>query len=415
MTKKLQAILEAEGLSALLGKFNAQGVTDSILGELTDSDLKELGVDKLGERKRLLSVFASAAEITGSSEANEVKTSADPQNQAPGVAESRSLSNSALPSSPPIEPSRNMVCIPSGICISEESGLTELPVNEFMMSEFRITVSEWREVYDWAMNNDFKFRSAEDFEHELLDTMVPDFRIFDDENELRCARENFKALLADQRKLGKSELDAKQIAYRSVLLDKGCGRGEGVFSSVIKVNWFDVIAWCNAKSLREGLQPVYLWGGENSQPHYKTHYSGQRLHHPIAYDTVTSGYRLPTALEWVYVAANGVPDTGSRSPLDPNLLGVYEMPISKPTYKDCYDDPGGVMDWLWDCSIHHDTIGCDSRQTSSARPSGVHAMNDSIKCSFHTVRNSKPKGESKPKGGLFGFLKTGAGRTLIFH
>ena len=51
MTEKLQSILEAERLSSLLDKFNEQGVTDSILGDLTDSDLKELGVDKLGERK----------------------------------------------------------------------------------------------------------------------------------------------------------------------------------------------------------------------------------------------------------------------------------------------------------------------------------------------------------------------------
>ena len=57
MTEKLQAILEAEGLSCLLDKFNEQGVTDSILGDLTDSDLKELGVDRLGERKRLLAAF----------------------------------------------------------------------------------------------------------------------------------------------------------------------------------------------------------------------------------------------------------------------------------------------------------------------------------------------------------------------
>jgi len=60
MTEKLQAILEAEGLSALLGKFNDQGVTDSILGDLTDSDLKELGIDKLGERKRLLAAFGKS-------------------------------------------------------------------------------------------------------------------------------------------------------------------------------------------------------------------------------------------------------------------------------------------------------------------------------------------------------------------
>jgi BspA type Leucine rich repeat region (6 copies)/SAM domain (Sterile alpha motif) len=60
MTDKIQSILEAEGLSALLGKFNEQGVTDSILSDLTDSDLKELGVEKLGERKRLLAAFGKS-------------------------------------------------------------------------------------------------------------------------------------------------------------------------------------------------------------------------------------------------------------------------------------------------------------------------------------------------------------------
>ena len=73
MTEKLQSILEAEGLASLLDKFNEQGVTDSILGDLTDSDLKELGVDKLGERKRLLAQFgksgggAVAASVAGES------------------------------------------------------------------------------------------------------------------------------------------------------------------------------------------------------------------------------------------------------------------------------------------------------------------------------------------------------------
>lgn len=57
MTEKLSSILKAEGLDQLLSKFTDQGVTDSILGDLTDADLKELGVEKLGERKRLLAAF----------------------------------------------------------------------------------------------------------------------------------------------------------------------------------------------------------------------------------------------------------------------------------------------------------------------------------------------------------------------
>lgn len=57
MVEKLQSILEAEGLTSHLSKFTDQGVTDSILGDLTDADLKDLGIEKLGERKRLLAAF----------------------------------------------------------------------------------------------------------------------------------------------------------------------------------------------------------------------------------------------------------------------------------------------------------------------------------------------------------------------
>jgi len=60
MTSALETILEAEGLSALLSKFTEQGVTDSILADLTDGDLKDLGIEKLGERKRLLAVFGKS-------------------------------------------------------------------------------------------------------------------------------------------------------------------------------------------------------------------------------------------------------------------------------------------------------------------------------------------------------------------
>jgi len=83
MTEKLQSILEAEGLSALLGKFNEQGVTDSILGDLTDSDLKELGIDKLGERKRLLAAFGKSG--GGSTAAVSVVEESAPQGGSSGA------------------------------------------------------------------------------------------------------------------------------------------------------------------------------------------------------------------------------------------------------------------------------------------------------------------------------------------
>ena len=35
------------------------------------------------------------------------------------------------------------------------------------------------------------------------------------------------------------------------------GAGKGDTHPVQKVSWYDVVKWCNAKSEREGLTPVY--------------------------------------------------------------------------------------------------------------------------------------------------------------
>jgi predicted RND superfamily exporter protein len=68
MTDKLQTILQAEGLDHLIPKLLEQGVVDSMLPDLSESDLKSLGVDKLGERKRLL------AALTATRSANEAQS-----------------------------------------------------------------------------------------------------------------------------------------------------------------------------------------------------------------------------------------------------------------------------------------------------------------------------------------------------
>ena len=74
MTERLTSILQAEGLEHLLTNFTEQGVTDSILAELSDADMKELGVDKLGERKRLLAAFKGYASIEKVAEVSPVSS-----------------------------------------------------------------------------------------------------------------------------------------------------------------------------------------------------------------------------------------------------------------------------------------------------------------------------------------------------
>jgi TPR repeat protein len=58
-TTSLVNTLNSLGLEAYLENFIEQGIDDSLLPDLSDDDLKALGVAKLGDRKKLLNSFAS--------------------------------------------------------------------------------------------------------------------------------------------------------------------------------------------------------------------------------------------------------------------------------------------------------------------------------------------------------------------
>jgi TPR repeat protein len=53
----LEIALKSQGLSALISEFQNQGIDDGVLRDLEDKDLIDLGVTKLGDRKRLLKTF----------------------------------------------------------------------------------------------------------------------------------------------------------------------------------------------------------------------------------------------------------------------------------------------------------------------------------------------------------------------
>ena len=59
MIIRLISILRETDCLHLLPAFRAEGVEDGLLGKLTDRDLRLLGVDRLGDRMRLLAAFAS--------------------------------------------------------------------------------------------------------------------------------------------------------------------------------------------------------------------------------------------------------------------------------------------------------------------------------------------------------------------
>lgn len=63
MATKLELILNQLALKGLYPLFRREKIDDSLLNGLTDADLREIGIAKLGDRKRLLAAFSNSSQI----------------------------------------------------------------------------------------------------------------------------------------------------------------------------------------------------------------------------------------------------------------------------------------------------------------------------------------------------------------
>jgi hypothetical protein len=122
MIKTITKVLERENLKEYMPLFEGEGITDDILDTLTDKDLDDLGIKKLGERRRILLGFAEG--ISGQFDMNIMTTVA-------------------------------------GGVLPEESEFKRKKVEAFRIGKYPVTQMEWDRVRLWGLAHGFKMESGE--------------------------------------------------------------------------------------------------------------------------------------------------------------------------------------------------------------------------------------------------------------
>jgi len=201
------------------------------------------------------------------------------------------------------------------------------------------------------------------------------------------------------------EYEVTQKEYKKIM-----GKNPSSFSSfngdnlpVENVSWYDAIEYCNKRSQKEGLTPVYTINKLKKDPNNQN--SNDKVKWIVTWNKNANGYRLPTEAEWEYAcragmntAFNNNNDDYANSTsvsevawyINNTNLRTHDVGMKDANAWGLYDMHGNVWEWCWNwygdysSEAQTDPMGASSGFFRVSRGGGCDSSAEQVRSAYRS-------------------------------